>query len=88
MIGPRRQLGVVKAKMGDAAGAGVERDALKAKLAECGDACAANAELKAAVDAIDAAIAAGPQASVSSHAAQPRSPAPRTATAPIWRRCR
>jgi len=65
LIGAHRQLGVVKAKMGDAAGAGVERDLLKAKLAACGDICAANAELKAAVDAIDAAIAAGPQASVS-----------------------
>lgn len=65
LIGAQRQLGVVKAKMGDAAGAGVLRDALKAKLAACGDGCAANAELKGAVDAIDAAIAAGPQASIS-----------------------
>ncbi|MEO5492514.1 MAG: tetratricopeptide repeat protein [Sphingomonas sp.] len=65
LIGARRQLGVVKAKMGDTAGAGVERDLLKAKLAECGDTCATNTELKAAIDAIDAAIAAGPQASVS-----------------------
>jgi tetratricopeptide (TPR) repeat protein len=65
LIGAHRQLGVVKAKMGDAAGAGIERDLLKTKLAACGDGCAANAELKAAVDAIDAAIAAGPQASVS-----------------------
>ncbi|MDB5682297.1 MAG: hypothetical protein JWO16_2102 [Sphingomonas bacterium] len=65
LIGAHRQLGVVRAKMGDAAGAGVERDLLKAKLAACGDGCATNAELKAAVDAVDAAIAAGPQASVS-----------------------
>ncbi|MDB5678609.1 tetratricopeptide repeat protein [Sphingomonas bacterium] len=65
LIGAQRQLGVVKAKMGDAAGAGVLRDALKARLAACGEGCAANAELKGAVEAIDAAIAAGPQASVS-----------------------
>jgi tetratricopeptide (TPR) repeat protein len=51
--------------MGDAAGAGAERDLLKAKLTACGDTCAANAELKAAVGAGEAAIAAGPQASVS-----------------------
>src|ERR1700712_1858881 len=53
LIGAHRQLGVVKAKMGDAEGAGVERDLLKAKLAACGDTCAANAELKGAVDAVE-----------------------------------
>lgn len=65
LIGAHRQLGVVKAKLGDAPGATAERDLLKAKLSACGDGCAANAELKGAVEAIDAAIAAGPEAKVS-----------------------
>lgn len=62
LVGAYRQLGVVKAKLGDGWAATAARDVLAGKLAACGDACADAAELKAGVAEIDAAIAAGPQA--------------------------
>lgn len=60
-----RQLGVVKARLGDTAGATVERDLLQVKVVACGDSCATGADLKASVAEIDAAIAAGAAAKVS-----------------------
>lgn len=65
LIGAHRQLGVVRAKMGDTPGATAELDLLKGKAATCADTCAAAAELKAAIAEVEAAIAAGPATKVS-----------------------
>ena len=65
LVVAHRQLGVVKAKLGDTAGATAERDLLRTKLGSCGDSCAAAPLLKASVAEIDAAISAGAAAKVS-----------------------
>ena len=60
-----QRLGVVKVKLGDVAGAKIERELLQTKLIACRETCSASAELKAAIADIDAAIAAGPAVAVS-----------------------
>ncbi len=59
LIGAHRQLGVVRAKMGDVPAATAELDVLKGKAAACADTCPQAAELKSAVAEVEAAIAAG-----------------------------
>ncbi|OYY65715.1 lipopolysaccharide assembly protein LapB [Sphingomonas sp. 28-62-11] len=59
-----QQLGVARARLGEMDKAKVARDALAQKLAECGETCSTAGELKAAIAAIDEAIAAGPQARI------------------------
>lgn len=59
LVVARRQLGVVKAKLGDTAGATAERELLQQKALACADTCANAADLKAGVAEIDAAIATG-----------------------------
>ena len=62
MIQARRQLGLVRARLGDKPGATAQRDWLHGKLTACGEGCANGDELKAAIAEIDAAIAGTPQA--------------------------
>ena len=65
LLSAHRQLGVVKVKLGDVAGATIEREFLHKKLIGCGESCSTSAELKAAIGEIDTAIASGPTAAVS-----------------------
>lgn len=65
LIGAHRQLGVVRAKLGDVPGATTERDLLQGKATACANTCPSAAELKVAIAEIDAAIAAGPATKVS-----------------------
>jgi tetratricopeptide (TPR) repeat protein len=51
-----RELAITDAKLGQADKAQAQLDALKAKMATCGDACAEAADLKAAVGAVEAAM--------------------------------
>ncbi len=67
LLAAHRQLGVVKVKLGDVAGATVERELLQSKLSACGENCSTSAELKAAIAEIDAAIAVGPATAVSTN---------------------
>lgn len=64
LIMAHRALGVTRAKLGDAAGATAERDALQKKLDSCGATCApaTATDLKSAIEQINAALAAVPQA--------------------------
>jgi tetratricopeptide (TPR) repeat protein len=57
LVPARRELGVILAKLGDAAKAQAQLDELKARDATCAGTCAQSADLKAAVGAIEAAIA-------------------------------
>jgi tetratricopeptide (TPR) repeat protein len=57
LVPARRELGVTLAKLGDAAKAQAQLDELKARDATCAGTCAQSADLKAAVGAIEAAIA-------------------------------
>lgn len=57
-----RELGVAYAKLGDQDKAQAELDLVKQKHAACATTCAQATDLQAALDAIMAAIAAGPQA--------------------------
>ncbi|HEX7760536.1 MAG TPA: tetratricopeptide repeat protein [Caulobacteraceae bacterium] len=56
-VAPHRELAITFAKLKDAAKANAELDALKARAATCADACPEAADLKAAVDAVQAALA-------------------------------
>lgn len=62
LIPAHRELGVAYAKLGDQAKAQAELDLLKQKQATCATTCAEAAELQKGVDAISAAMSAGPQA--------------------------
>lgn len=57
MVPARRELGVTLAKLGDPAKAQAQLDELKARDATCAGSCAQSADLKAAVGAVEAAIA-------------------------------
>lgn len=57
MVPARRELGVTLAKLGDAAKAQAQLDELKARDATCAGTCAQSADLKAAVGAVEAAMA-------------------------------
>lgn len=59
-----RDLGVTYAKLGDKPNAQATLDALQAKVTACAGACPTAAELKTAVDAINAALAGTPAASL------------------------
>ncbi len=61
-IAAHRELGVALGKLGDKPAAEAELAALQARKTVCGDHCPDSAELKAAVDAISAALSASPQA--------------------------
>ncbi|HVR90770.1 MAG TPA: tetratricopeptide repeat protein [Novosphingobium sp.] len=63
-IGAHHQLGVTQARLGDPAKAGAELAWLQAKSASCGATCSDSAALQQAIRAIEAAIAAGRQASL------------------------
>ncbi|MBS0411293.1 MAG: tetratricopeptide repeat protein [Proteobacteria bacterium] len=58
-VAPHRELALSYAKLKDAAKANAELDALKARAATCNGACPEAADLKAAVDAVTAALASG-----------------------------
>ena len=57
MVPARRELGVTLAKLGDPARAQAQLEELKAREATCAGSCAQSADLKAAVGAVEAAIA-------------------------------
>lgn len=56
-VAPHKELALSYARLKDAAKAGAELDALKARAATCGDTCPEAADLKAAIDAVQAALA-------------------------------
>jgi Tfp pilus assembly protein PilF len=64
MIPARRQLGLVRARLGDKAGATAQRDWFQARVAECVDICINVDDLKAAIAEIDAALAGIPTANM------------------------
>jgi tetratricopeptide (TPR) repeat protein len=64
MVEARRDLGIVEAKLGKADKAAVQLAALKAMQAACGQGCSDGAKLTDAIAKVEAAIAAGAQASV------------------------
>lgn len=57
LVGAKRELGVTYAKLGDKPNADAMLVQLQATAAACGDTCAEASELKAAIDAVTAAIA-------------------------------
>jgi len=62
LVGARRELGVTYMKLGDKPKADAQLTALKAMQDKCASACAKAAEIGGAVQALTAAIGAGPQA--------------------------
>ncbi|RJF85935.1 tetratricopeptide repeat protein [Sphingomonas cavernae] len=66
LVPAQGELGVAHAKLGDQAKAQAQLDMLKQKQAACGGSCAQAADLQTAVDAVSAAITAGPQARMES----------------------
>jgi tetratricopeptide (TPR) repeat protein len=62
LIGAHRELGVTYAKLSDKTKAEATLAALQSKATSCAGACPQAAELKAAVDAVQAALAGSPQA--------------------------
>ncbi len=62
MVAARQELGATYVKLGDTQKAQAELASLNAMAEKCGETCAKAADLKAAVAAVNAAIAAGPQA--------------------------
>ncbi len=62
MVPARREFGVTLAKLGDVAKAQAQLDELKARDASCAGSCPQSADLKAAVGAVEAAMAAQPTA--------------------------
>ncbi len=62
LIGAHQELGVAHAKAGDRAKADAILTGLRAKAKECAAACSRAAELKAAIDAVSAALAGMPTA--------------------------
>jgi tetratricopeptide (TPR) repeat protein len=65
LIGAHRELGVAQARLGDMPKAQTTLATLNAKSATCAGSCAQAADLKTAVDAVQAAINGGPQAAIS-----------------------
>jgi tetratricopeptide (TPR) repeat protein len=59
LIGAHRELGVTYAKLADKPGAEATLGALQAKATACGGTCAKATEIKAAADAVSAALAGG-----------------------------
>ncbi|MFM9936851.1 MAG: tetratricopeptide repeat protein [Novosphingobium sp.] len=62
MIDAHRDLGIVQAKLGDAAKAAEQRDPLAARKTTCGTSCPDAASLDTAIAAVNAAMAGSPQA--------------------------
>ena len=62
LIGAHRELGVAQARLGDAEKAKAVLATLSSRATSCGGTCPQAAELKAAVEAVEAALAGGPQA--------------------------
>ncbi|CAN5255377.1 hypothetical protein BH10PSE13_BH10PSE13_05860 [soil metagenome] len=65
MIDAHRDLGIAYAKLGDAAKAGAQRDALASMKTSCAATCSDAPQLDAAIQAVEAALAGSPQASLS-----------------------
>jgi tetratricopeptide (TPR) repeat protein len=63
MVPAHRELALTRLKLGDREGAAKAREALAKKAAGCGT-CATAADLKAALDAVDAALSGTPQAAL------------------------
>ena len=72
MIDAQRDLGIVYARLGDAAKATAQRDALAGMKSACSAPCASAGQLDAAIAAVAAAVGGRPQALVPSH--RPGSP--------------
>jgi len=63
-VAPHKELALSYVKLKDQAKAGAELDALKARATACGDSCPEAADLKAAIDAVQAAMAGGAPAAM------------------------
>ena len=63
-VAPHRELALSFAKLKDSAKATAELDALKARATTCNDTCPEAADLKSAVDAVQAALASGAPAAM------------------------
>lgn len=63
-VAPHKELALSYARLKDTAKAGAELDALKARAATCGESCPEAADLKAAIDAVQAALAGGAPAAM------------------------
>jgi len=63
-IGASRELAIIDVKLGQAAKASAQLDALKARATACADACPEAADLKAAIGAVQAALAPNATASL------------------------
>ena len=63
-VAPHKELALAYARLKDASKAGAELDALKARATTCGDSCPEAADLKAAIDAVQAALASGAPAAM------------------------
>ena len=72
MIDAQRDLGIAYAKLGEAAKAAAQRDALAAIKGACAEPCAKAGQLDAAIAAVAAAVGGSPQALAPSH--RPGSP--------------
>ncbi|MGA0600822.1 tetratricopeptide repeat protein [Caulobacter sp. KR2-114] len=63
-VAPHKELALTYARLKDSAKAGAELDALKARATTCNNACPEAADLKAAIDAVQAALAGGAPAAM------------------------